>query len=142
MRKIGWLVASALVVVAAAAGGGWWYLQGPGKGLGQAQAQTSGAGKTGDAARGADGKPLVPLEFLASEVTRLQRASLSQTVAFSGPLVAPATAVVRAKTGGRLLSLPVADPSMSEKMRDSVSLRLASCRARARTLANSSEGRM
>lgn len=109
MRKIGWLVASALVVVAAAAGGGWWYLQGPGKGLGQAQAQTSGAGKTGDAARGADGKPLVPLEFLASEVTRLQRASLSQTVAFSGPLVAPATAVVRAKTGGRLLSLPVAE---------------------------------
>jgi membrane fusion protein, multidrug efflux system len=54
-------------------------------------------------------KPEVPLEFLASEVVQATLATLPDTVEFSGPLVAPQTAVLRAKTGGTLLSLGVAE---------------------------------
>lgn len=49
----------------------------------------------------------MPLEFLASEVVQLGRASLSQSIEFSGPLVAPNTAVMRAKAAGTLLGLSV-----------------------------------
>lgn len=54
-------------------------------------------------------KPPVPLEFTAGEVVRPQPMAMSDRVEFSGPLVAPGTAVVRAKAAGTLVELRVAD---------------------------------
>jgi membrane fusion protein, multidrug efflux system len=51
----------------------------------------------------------VPLVFQPREVTRPVMAALPVTVEISGPLVAPSTAVVRAKAAGTLLSLAVAE---------------------------------
>ena len=56
-------------------------------------------------------KEVVPLQFVAAEVTRPQMSRMPLTVEFSGPLVAPRTAVVRAKAAGTLLSLSVAEGS-------------------------------
>ena len=56
-----------------------------------------------------DKKEPVPLEFIAAEVARPVAARLPLTLEFSGPLVAPRTAVVRAKAAGTLLSLSVAE---------------------------------
>ena len=56
-------------------------------------------------------KPSVTLEFIASEVAHPVAARLPVTVEFSGPLVAPRTAIVRAKAAGSLLSLSVAEGS-------------------------------
>ena len=53
----------------------------------------------------------VTLEFSATEVVAPQRVSLPQWIEFSGPLVAPGTAVVRVKSPGTLLSLTVAEGS-------------------------------
>ena len=53
----------------------------------------------------------VTLEFSAAEVVAPQRVSLPQWIQFSGPLVAPGTAVVRVKAPGTLLSLNVAEGS-------------------------------
>jgi membrane fusion protein, multidrug efflux system len=52
-----------------------------------------------------------PLEFLASEVVQPLMASIADEIEFSGPLVAPQTATVRAKTGGTLLNLAVQEGS-------------------------------
>ena len=61
---------------------------------------------------GKDGKkPEVPLEFVQREVIQPTMARLPGSVEFSGPLVAPQTAVVRAKAGGTLLALTVAEGS-------------------------------
>ena len=57
----------------------------------------------------ADAKPSPTLEFAAGEVTQPQQARLALRVEFSGPLVAPGTAIVRAKAGGTLLALTVAE---------------------------------
>lgn len=54
-------------------------------------------------------KSPVPLEFVASEVTRPQLAKLPIQVDFSGPLVAPRMAVVRAKASGSLIGMRVAE---------------------------------
>ncbi len=56
-------------------------------------------------------KPIVPLEFVSSEVARPAMARLPVTIEFSGPLVAPRTAVVRAKAAGTLLTLAVNEGS-------------------------------
>ena len=99
MRR-GWVtaaVAAAVVALAVVAGVAWWMNQRGPMQAGSAQA----AAKPGGAASA------VPLEFLASEVVRPGRASLSQAIEFSGPLVAPNTAVLRAKTAGTLLGLSV-----------------------------------
>lgn len=65
-----------------------------------------------EAKAGKDGKkPDVPLEFVAREVVQPALAKLPSTVEFSGPLVAPSTAIVRAKTGGTLLALNVGEGS-------------------------------
>jgi RND family efflux transporter MFP subunit len=56
-------------------------------------------------------KPDVPLEFVAREVVQPSLAKMPGLVEFSGPLVAPQTALVRAKAGGTLLSLAVAEGS-------------------------------
>ena len=61
---------------------------------------------------GKDGKkPEVPLEFIAREVVQPARARLPALIEFSGPLVAPSTAIVRAKAGGTLLALNVSEGS-------------------------------
>ena len=51
------------------------------------------------------------LDFTAKEVVMPRTQPLAGTVEFSGPLVAPNTAVVRAKAAGTLLSLTVAEGS-------------------------------
>lgn len=53
----------------------------------------------------------VTLEFAASEVVAPQLTSLPVGIEFAGPLVAPGTAIVRAKASGTLLSLAVAEGS-------------------------------
>jgi membrane fusion protein (multidrug efflux system) len=53
--------------------------------------------------------PAPPLQFRASEVTRPRLEPMPQRIEFSGPLVAPDTAVVKAKAAGTLLSLAVAE---------------------------------
>jgi multidrug efflux pump subunit AcrA (membrane-fusion protein) len=58
-----------------------------------------------------DGKKEVTLEFTPREVVQPQLARLPARLEFSGPLVAPQTAVVRAKAGGTLLALAVAEGS-------------------------------
>jgi RND family efflux transporter MFP subunit len=59
-----------------------------------------------------DGKKLeVPLEFAAAEVVRPALSSMPLVIQFSGPLVAPRTAVVRAKAPGTLLALQVGEGS-------------------------------
>ena len=94
----------ALLVLAGVAGA---YLTGalklPG---GDAMAKgEAGVGKVGK-----DGKkPEVPLEFVSREVVQPSLARLPSVMEFSGPLVAPQTAIVRAKTGGTLLTLNVAE---------------------------------
>jgi len=68
------------------------------------------APKPGDP--GKDGrKPEVALEFAPREVVQPTLARLPGQVEFSGPLVAPQTAMVRAKAGGTLLALNVAEGS-------------------------------
>ena len=91
MRKAIWLGGAGLVVVAAA--------------LGAAK-----MGGLGSAAK--DTKPAEPtLEFTAREVVQAQPASLPLRLTFSGPLVAPQSAVLRAKAAGTLLSLSVGEGS-------------------------------
>jgi len=57
------------------------------------------------------GKPDVTLEFTPTEVARPLLAAMPERIEFSGPLMAPRTAVVRAKASGTLLSLSVAEGS-------------------------------
>lgn len=49
------------------------------------------------------------LEFTPAEVVKPQRLAVPERIAFSGVLMAPRTAVVRAKAAGTLLSLTVAE---------------------------------
>ena len=65
----------------------------------------------GSAQVDAKNKAAVPLEFTPAEVARPVLAKLPVVIEFSGPLVAPRTAVVRAKAPGTLLSLAVAEGS-------------------------------
>jgi RND family efflux transporter MFP subunit len=55
------------------------------------------------------GAAAAPLEFTAAEVVHPESARLATVLAFSGPLVAPQTAVLRARAGGTLLALDVAE---------------------------------
>jgi membrane fusion protein (multidrug efflux system) len=71
------------------------------KGDGPAHNQAKGKGK--------DGKPEVTLEFAPREVATPSLGSLPAVITFSGPLVAPQTAVVRSKAAGTLLALNVAE---------------------------------
>lgn len=94
MRKAIWLGGAGLLVVAAALGA----------------AKMGGVGGVGGAAK--DVKPAEPtLEFTAREVVQPQPASLPLRLTFSGPLVAPQSAVLRAKATGTLLSLSVGEGS-------------------------------
>lgn len=59
-----------------------------------------------------DDKPAdVALEFTPKEVVAPALAQIASRIDFSGPLVAPQTATVRAKAGGTLLTLAVAEGS-------------------------------
>ena len=71
---------------------------------GNGSAKPSGDGK-------GKGEAAVPLEFSPSEVARPVLAKMPLVIEFSGPLVAPRTAVVRAKAPGTLLSLSVGEGS-------------------------------
>ena len=97
MRKP-WLIGGVGVVVAV--------------GIAAAMAVGHGSAKsTLPAKEGKDGKPEVALEFSPAEVTQPVMGSMPTRIEFSGPLVAPSTAVVRAKAAGTLLSLSVAEGS-------------------------------
>ena len=91
-----WIVIGAAVVVVAAVAG-----------VAVSKRGSSGGG-SGD---GKGDKPPVALEFVPSEVTRPSVVTLPVSVEFSGPLVAPQTAIVRAKASGTLLALRVAEGS-------------------------------
>jgi len=71
--------------------------------------------KLGNGAKDApskDGKkPEVPLEFTTAEVVSPTLSAMPLVIQFSGPLVAPRTAVVRAKAAGTLLGLRVGEGS-------------------------------
>lgn len=102
MKKT-WLYGGAAVVLVAAAAAGAWFgglLPTPAVAKADAQARV-----------GKDGKPEVPLEFARREVVQPALARLPDRVEFSGPLVAPQTAIVRAKAAGTLLALNVAEGS-------------------------------
>lgn len=108
MKKT-WLLGGSLVVVALAAGGGWMWLGGGSKAVGaQGVAKADGAKPRG-AKDG--GKPEVTLEFVPAEVVRATMARLPSQIDFSGPLVAPQTAVLRSRAGGTLLALGVSEGS-------------------------------
>lgn len=95
MTRKTWLIGGGLAVVLAV-GGGAAVLGGlvPGR---SAEAKSDMADK----------KP--PLSFAAQEVVQPTLAPMPGRIEFSGPLVAPATAVLKAKAGGTLTSLAVAE---------------------------------
>ena len=68
------------------------------------RAMSSGDGKK-------DKGPEVALEFTAQEVVRPLSVAMPLRIEFSGPLVAPRTAIVRAKAAGTLVSLNVGEGS-------------------------------
>lgn len=101
MRRQAWIGLGVVVVLAAAAGA--WVAMRPGAMAAVGAQAAAKAGKPGDAASAP------PLEFRANEVVQPQRASLPERIAFSGPLVAPNTALLRARMPGTLLALTVAE---------------------------------
>ena len=101
MRKSGLIGAGVvvmMVVVVVAVGAAVWMVQRGPLPLGTAQA-----------AKAPGASASAPLDFRANEVVSPQWARLSQTLEFSGPLVAPNTAVLRAKASGTLLALDVTE---------------------------------
>lgn len=90
MRRAWWLGGAVVLLVAA--------------GLGVAA-----VGGKGDDQKGKPPEPA--LEFAAREVVRPQTAGMPLQLEFSGALVAPRSAVLRAKTAGTLIELTVAEGS-------------------------------
>ena len=111
MKKRWWmagLAGLALLLVGGAWKSGWLPL--PGRDAQAAKTET--ADKGAKPGKGSEGKkPDVPLEFLAREVVQPVLARMPESITFSGPLVAPQTVVVRARTGGTLVTLSVAEGS-------------------------------
>lgn len=93
-----WLIGGGLAVVVAA-------------GVGMVIVSTAKPKDTAAAAQGPDAKkkPETPLEFATREVAQPLMAAMPGRVEFSGPLVAPGTAVLKAKAGGTLVTLAVAE---------------------------------
>ena len=79
--------------------------------MGLTTAQRAGGNATQTSTSDGKVKPDVPLEFTAAEVARPLMAKMPMVIEFSGPLVAPRTAIVRAKAAGSLLALDVAEGS-------------------------------
>lgn len=90
-----WLMAGVAVLALGIAGGAWK------AGLVQLPAGWSGGAKPK--------KDEVALQFVADEVVRPVTATMPEVIEFSGPLVAPSTAVLRAKARGRLIDLTAAE---------------------------------
>ena len=108
MRKR-WVVGGVAVVVAAVGGGLAWKA---GKGPAAVPVSASMAAAHPDAKGGKDrqgpgAKEEPPLDFTAAEAAKPTTMALPQVIEFSGALVAPDTAIVRAKAGGTLLALDV-----------------------------------
>jgi RND family efflux transporter MFP subunit len=103
-----WVAGGVLAVLVAAVGGAAVLGKLPGIGVMAKAGSDAKAGK-GDKS-GAD-KKNVTLEFTPLEVAQPQLARLAARLEFSGPLVAPSTAVVRAKAPGTLLALNVQEGS-------------------------------
>jgi len=99
MRRQAWIALGGVAVLVAA-GAAWMVLK---PGMLPGAAGQAAAAKP-DAAASAP-----PLEFRANEVVQPQRASLPERIEFSGPLVAPNTAVLRSRASGTLLALSVAE---------------------------------
>ncbi|MBP6674432.1 MAG: efflux RND transporter periplasmic adaptor subunit [Vitreoscilla sp.] len=106
-----------VAVLALVAGGGFWAVSQKTS----AKAHDSKDGK--EAAEAA-------LQFSPSEVARAQMRVLPRVVELSGPLVAPNTAVVRAKASGTLVTLNVAEGSRVRKGEALGTLDLADLNAR------------
>ena len=106
MKKT-WLFGGVAAVAVIAVGGAWF------GGVLQPKAAAATQAKAGDkpGKDGKDGKPEVPLEFAAREIVQPALARMPAVVEFSGPLVAPQTAMVRAKASGTLLALTVEEGS-------------------------------
>lgn len=100
-----WMAGGVLAVLVAAVGGAAVLGKLPGIGV---MAKAGPGGKSDKA--GGDKKD-VTLEFTPREVAQPQLARLAARLEFSGPLVAPSTAVVRAKATGTLLTLNVQEGS-------------------------------
>ena len=92
MRKL-WLIGGVAAVIVA----------------GGALQVLSGAKSFGTDAK--DKKPDATLEFTSTEVVSPKNVAMPRRIEFSGPLVAPRTAIVRAKAAGTLLDLKVAEGS-------------------------------
>jgi len=95
-----WLFGGVAAVLVLGGGGAWF------SGVLQPKAQAAPMKNVGK-----DGKPEVALEFISREVVQPAMAKMPGLVEFSGPLVAPQTALVRAKAGGTLLALMVEEGS-------------------------------
>lgn len=78
-----------------------------------------------------DKKPVVTLEFTPTEVVRPVLAALPERIEFSGSLMAPRTAVVRAKASGTLLALSVAEGHRVKAGQQLGSIDLADLQSRA-----------
>jgi membrane fusion protein, multidrug efflux system len=111
MRKQ-WLVGAGVAIIVAAV----------------ALAVVSRAKSSGDSK---DKKPEVTLEFTPAEVIRPMLATLPERIEFSGSLMAPRTAVVRAKASGTLLALSVAEGHRVKAGQQLGSIDLADLQSRA-----------
>ena len=105
MRAQSWMAAVGVVVLVAT--GAAWVVLGGGKLPGGMGIGVGGWAQAKAAAPGAAAS--APLEFRANEVVQPVRASLPDLIQFSGPLVAPNSAVLRAKAAGTLLALSVVE---------------------------------
>lgn len=76
---------------------------------GQRAGATAPDKSSAQAARPGAAASAPPLEFRPAEVVQPTLAAMPRSIEFSGPLVAPGTAVVRAKAAGTLLALQVAE---------------------------------
>jgi len=111
-----WLIGGAALVLAAVGIGGAWIsgtLKRPGAPIDAGPTLAHAADKKGGDGRGGKNanKPDVPLEFAAREVVQPTLARLPSLIEFSGPLVAPQTAILRAKASGTLVELKAAEGS-------------------------------
>ena len=118
MKKHSWLFGGVAVVVLAGAGVAFGLGAFRPAGAADKVASKAESGKSDKTGKGGenggekgDKKPEVPLEFISREVVQPVLARLPGVVEFSGSLVAPQTAMVRAKAGGTLLALTVVEGS-------------------------------
>ena len=108
MMHKGWVVGAVAGVAAMSIVAAAWMV---GSGAGNAEAATDGQASWRIFGRDKGKRPEVPLEFTSREVVQPSLAAMPHRIEFSGPLVAPATAVVRTRAAGTLLSLQVGEGS-------------------------------